>query len=99
MTPTETQLANFRARPFEDLGGEFPFPEDLLSKHSHPNSKVPLMTLVSSVCELVGRGGDFLLLRYLWGHFTSSLGVREPQFSMNWSRSETVVSMGVYSLL
>ena len=92
MILTETQLADYRARPFEDLGVEFPFPEDLL-KHSHPNSKVPLMTLVSSVCDLVGRGGDFILLRHLWGHFTSSLGFREPQFSMNWSRSETVVSL------
>ena len=95
MTLSETQLAEYRARPFEDLGGKFPFPEDLLAKHSHPSSKVPLMTLVSSACELIGRGGDFLLRR-LWGHFTSSLGTREPQFTTNWSRSETVVSMSLY---
>ena len=95
MTLTETQLAEYRARPFEDLGGEFPYPEDLVAKHAHPGSKVPLMTLVSCVCELLrrGGGGDFFLLRHLWGHFTASLGTREPQFTVNWSRSETVVSM------
>ena len=98
MTLSETQLAEYRARPFEELGGEFPYPEDLLDKHSHPKSKVPLMTLVSSVCELIGRGGDFFLLRQLWGRSTSSLGAREPQFQMNWSRSATVVSMSVYLL-
>ena len=96
MTLSETQLANYRARPFKDLGGEFPFPEDLVAKHSHPSSKVPLMTLVSCVCELIRRGGDFFLLRHLWGHYTSSLGTREPQFAMNWSRSETVVSLSEY---
>ena len=95
ITLTETQLAENRARPFEDLGGEFPYPEDLVAKHAHPGSKVPLMTLVSCVCELLRRGGDFFLLRHLWGHFTASLGSREPQFTVNWSRSETVVSMSV----
>ena len=95
MTLSETQLAECRACPFEDLGGEFPLPEYLLAKHSHPSSKVPLVTLVSSVCDLIGRGGDYFLLRHLWGDFTSSLGTREPQFTMNWSRSETVVSMSV----
>ena len=56
MTLTETQLAEYRARPFEDLGGEFPYPEDSLAKHAHPGSNVPLMTLVSCVFELLRRG-------------------------------------------
>ena len=61
MTLSETQLTEYRARPFEDLGGEFPYPEDLLAKHSHRTSKVPMMTLVSCVCKLVRKGKDFLL--------------------------------------
>ena len=42
------QEDEFRSRPFVDLGGEFPFPEDILPKHSKADSKEPLMTLVSS---------------------------------------------------
>ena len=95
MTLSETQLAEYRARPFEDLGGEFPYPEDLVAKHAQPSSTVPLMTLVSCVCELLRKGGDFFLLRHLWGRFTDSLGTREPQFTVSWSRSETVVSIFV----
>ena len=49
MTLSETQFAEHRARPFEDFGGEFPYPENLVAKQAHPGSKVPLMTLVSCV--------------------------------------------------
>ena len=51
------------------------------------------MTLVGCLCELLRSGGDFILLRRLWGHFFASLTEeQEPQFALNCSRSETVVS-------
>ena len=78
--------------PFVDLGGELPFPEDMLLKHSKADSKVPLMTLVSSLNDVRRSGGDFTLIRRLWGYFLSSLGGREPEFTLQWSRTETVVS-------
>ena len=74
MTLTETQLAEYRARPFEDLGGEFPYPEDLVAKHAHPGSKVPLMTLVSCVCELLRRGVRLLPIAALVGAFHCFVG-------------------------
>ena len=52
---------------------------------------MPFMTLVSCVCDLLRSGGDFALLRRLWNHFCSSLGDREPEYQLGWSRSETVV--------
>ena len=89
------QKDDFLARPFVDLGGEFPFPEDMLPKHSKASSKVPLMTLVSSLSDVLRSGGDFTLVRRLWGYFLASLGGRDPEFSLQWSRSETVVSIFV----
>ena len=85
------QRDDFLSRPFVDLGGEFPFPEDMLPKHSKASSKVPLITLESSLNDLLS-GGDFMLVRRLWGYFLASLGGREPEFTLQWSRSETVVS-------
>ena len=97
MEPMElsaNQLADCRSRPFEDLAEGFPFPEDLLPKHSRVDSRVPYMTLVGCLCELLRSGGDFILLRRLWGHFLASLFEdQEPLFALSWSRSETVVSM------
>ena len=75
------------------MGPEFPFPEDLLPKHSRVGSKVPFMTLVSCFCDWLRSGGDFFLVRRLWGHFLATLGEREPEFTLKWSRSETAVSM------
>ena len=46
MEMTEAQLAEYRAKPFEDLGEEYPFPEDLVAKHSRVESKVPFKTFV-----------------------------------------------------
>ena len=89
------QKDDFLARPFVDLGGEFSFPEDMLPKHSKASSKVPLMTLVSSLSDVLRSGGDFTLVRRLWGYFLASLGGRDPEFSLQWSRSETVVSIFV----
>ena len=52
------------------------------------------MTLVGCLCELLRSGGDFILLRRLWGHLLASLSEnQEPLFALSWSCSETVVSM------
>ena len=94
MEPMElsaTQEAEYRARPFVDLGPEFPISEDLLPKHARADSKVPFMTFVSGFCDLLRSGGDFSLLRRLWGCFLASLGKQEPLFTLGWSRSETMV--------
>ena len=80
MEPMElsaTQEAEYRARPFVDLGPDFPFPEDLLPKHARADSKVPFMTFVSGFCDLLRSGGDFSLLRRLWGYFLASLGKQD----------------------
>ena len=53
MTLSETQLSEYRSRLSEDLGEVFPYPEDLVGKHSVASSKVPFMTLVSCVCQLL----------------------------------------------
>ena len=93
MTLSANQEADFRSRPFVDLGEEYPFPEDLLPKHAKVESKVPFMTLVSSICEWLRSGGSFSLVQRLWGHFLATLGSREPEFKLKWSRSETAVSI------
>ena len=55
------------------------------------------MTLVGCVSELLGRG-DFSLVRRLWGHFISSWDEQQTAFSVNWSRSETLVSSDCFYL-
>ena len=99
MEMTEAQLAEYRAKPFKDLGEEYPFPEDLVAKHSRVESKVPFMTFVGCLGEFLRSGGDFPLLRRLWGHFCSSLGDRKTEFALNWSRSETVVRCSFFCAL
>ena len=49
MELSASQEAEFRSRPLVDLAEGYPFPEDLLPKHSRVDSKVPFMTLVSCV--------------------------------------------------
>ena len=79
MTLSETQLAEYRARPFEDLGGKLPFPEDLLAKHSHPSSKVPLIpwcqvfvnSLVGVVTSCCAVSGVISRLRWVPGNRNS----------------------------
>ena len=95
MEMTEAQLAEYRAKPFEDLGEEYPFPEDLVAKHS----RVQFMTFVGCLGELLRSGGDFSPLRRLWGHFCSSLGDRRTEFVLNWSRSETEVRCSFFCAL
>ena len=80
---------------FRGFGRNFPFPEDLLPKHSKASPKVPLMTLVSSLNDVLRSGGVFTLVRRLWGYFLASLGGREPEFTFQRSRSETVLSIFV----
>ena len=84
MEMTAAQLAEYRAKPFEDLKKEYPFPEDLVEKHSGVESKVTFMTFVGCLGE---------------GHFCSSLGHRKTEFALNWSRSETVVRCSSFSYL
>ena len=47
------QEDEFRARPFVDLGGEFPFPGDILLKNANAESKGPLMTFVLCLKERI----------------------------------------------
>ena len=93
MELSDSQIAEYRARPFVDSAEGYPFPEDLIPKHCQIKSRVPFMTLVSCFCDLLRSGGDLILLRRMWGHFCASLGDRKPAYSMQWSRSETVVSI------
>ena len=93
MTLSAAQLADFRSRPFEDLGEGFPFPENLVPTRARVESKVPYMTLVASLFDFLRSGLDFNLVRRLRGYFRATLGERQPDFSFEWSRSETIVSM------
>ena len=93
MELSDSQMAEYRARPFVDLAEGYPFPEELIPKHCQVKSRVPFMTLVSCFCDLLRSGGDLTLLRRMWGHFCASLGDRKTEYSMQWSRSETVVSI------
>ena len=95
MSLSEEQMAEFRNRPFVDMAEGYPFPEDLLPKHSKPESKVPFMTMISCLCELLRGGGDFSTLRRLWGLFRVTLPETAPQYHVNWSRSETLVSIPI----
>ena len=61
----------------------FPFPEDMVPSVARVESLVPFMTLESSVCDLLRIGGIFSLLRWLWDHFCSTLGKREPEYTVN----------------
>ena len=96
---SECQLADNRSRPFCDLSGEYPFPEDLLPKHAKAASNLPFMTLVYCFCEFLRNGDDFDYLRRLWGHFRATLGDQEPWFPLRCSHSATVVSWILQSLV
>ena len=93
MELSDSQMAEYRARTFVDLAEGYLFPEELIPKHCQVKPRVPFMTLVSCFCDLLRSGGDLTLLRRMWGHFCASLGDRKPEYSMQWSRSETVVSI------
>ena len=71
-------------------------PKDMLLRFpktcSQADSKVPLMTLVSSLNDVLRSSGGFTLVRRLWGYFLVSLGGRDLEITLQWSRTETVVS-------
>ena len=94
MTLTEAQRVEYGSRPIIELAEGFPFPEDLAPEHASVESRIPFSTLVSCVGELLrsGGGGDFCLLRRLWGHFRATLEERDPVYNFKGSRTETVVS-------
>ena len=92
MILSDTQIADYKSRPFVDLAEGYPVP-----KHSTVTSRVPFMTLVPSFCDLLQSRGDYTLLRRLWGHFCSSVGSGQLTFSTRWSRSETVVTCHDFS--
>ena len=93
MVLSENQLTDYCYCPFVELTERYPFPEDLLPKHSRVESKVSFMILVSCLCDLLRSGGSFALLRRKWRQFCSSLGKRETDFSLSWSRLETVLNV------
>ena len=49
MELSASQVADFKSRALVNLAEGFPFPEDLLPKHSQVGSKVPFMTLISGI--------------------------------------------------
>ena len=55
-------------------------------------SKGSFVTLVAELFELLSNGGDFSMLRLLWGHFCASLGDRVPELSIKWNLSAALVS-------
>ena len=91
MNLSQSQQADFRLGLFRDFGEGHPLPQELLLKHAQAGSRVPFMTLVFCVSELLFSDVNFFLLRCLWGHFCTTLGEREPVYNLRWSRSETVV--------
>ena len=60
MQLSEELLAETRAKPFVELGEGYPFPEEFLPKHSRVGSKIPFMTLVGCLYDLLRVGGDFI---------------------------------------
>ena len=96
MELSASEEAEFRSRPLVDLAEGYPFPEDLMRKHSRGDSKVPFRIHVSCVCDWLLSGGDYSFLRRLWGHFCASLCDQSPEYKVEWSRPETVVSVNSY---
>ena len=92
MTLSDSLIADYKSRFFVDLAEGYPFPQDLVPEHATVTSRVPFITPVSSFCDLLQSGGDFTLLRRLWGQFCPLLGTQKPDFSLSWSCSESVVS-------
>ena len=84
MQLSEEQLAEYRAKLSVPRGA---------SSEAFPSwFKIPFMTFVCCLCDLLGFGGDSTLVRQLWSHFCLPLRRQKTEFSLSWSRSETVVS-------
>ena len=60
---TDEELNQYRSRPFEEKALGYLFPEDRLPKHSQIHSRVPLLTMVSCLTEVLRGGGSFTMLR------------------------------------
>ena len=90
---SETQTTDFLPRPFKDKLEGFTFPEDLLPSCTRVDSSIPLLTMVNCLTELLCAGGSYVFLRKLWGCFRATLGRDNPLYSMNWNRTESVVSL------
>ena len=84
---------HYFSKSFVPLSSEYPFPGDSLPKHSRPESKVPLMTMISSLMELLQNDGSYTLLRRLWGHFRATLSEQDPMYEILWDKAETLVSI------
>ena len=55
----ERQLSEYRSRPWYEVGPGYPLLEDFVPKHSRVVSRVPFMTLLSCVTELLRSGGKY----------------------------------------
>ena len=92
ITLTDAQLADHRSRPFKEKAVGYLFAEEKLPKHSQVTSKVPLLTMVSYLTEVLRAGGSYSMLRRLWGFFRASLSESDPVYHIVWSKPETLVS-------
>ena len=73
------------SRPCREKPGGFSFPEDLLPACVKVDSGIPLMTLVSSLSDLLknGGGGCYVLVRKLWGSFRAILEPDNPLYNLH----------------
>ena len=92
MELSDSQTRDNLALPFKERPEGFSFPEDLLPACTRIASSVPHMTVINCLVELLRSGGDYLLLRKLWGHFRATLGTDSPLYNLAWSRGESLVS-------
>ena len=92
MVLSAEQEADFLSRVCRGRAEGFSFPEELLPSCTREGSSVPLLTMVTSLMELLRYGGSYLLLRKHWGCFWATLGRENPLYSLTWSRSESLVS-------
>ena len=95
ITLTDEELSQYRSRPFKEKAVGYLFPEDRLPKHSEIRSRVPLLTMVSCLTEVLRGGGSYTMLRRLWGFFCASLAESDPLYRVTWSKPETLVSIGI----
>ena len=93
MELSDGQTDSYLARPFKEKSECLNFLEDLLPSCSQVESSVPLVTTVNCLVELFCSGGSYQMLKRLWGFFRAALGPENPLHSLQWSRSETLVSV------
>ena len=96
---TDEELSRYRSRPFKEKAVGHLFPEDRLPKHSEIRSRVPLLTTVSCLTEVLRGGGIYTMLRRLWGFFCPSLADTDPLYRVTWNKPETLVNFGLVLLL